>query len=68
MNTAREILKQADDLKLDQAEMEKLTAAIARQLDGTNWEVSFGFGWFPIPVSVMHVIRDGVEALSLIHI
>lgn len=62
MNTAREILKQADTLRREQAQMEKFSDEICRRINDkdTKWQVSVGSGWFYVPLSVMHAIQYGV--------
>lgn len=60
MSTAREILRQADDLKRQQARMDLLTAAIEHQLTQADPQVCVGGAWYVVPASVMRVLAEAV--------
>jgi len=62
VNTAREILKQADDLKREQTKMDELAAQVEKHLNGTDCSISLGNGWFAVPVSAISAIADAVLA------
>jgi len=60
MSTAREILRQSDDLKREQAKMDEFAANVEKRLNRTDSQIAIGSGWFPVPPSVMRAIADAV--------
>lgn len=60
MSTAREILRQADDLKREQVKMNCLAARVEERLDITDAQIAVGGSMFPVPPSVMRAIADAV--------